>query len=271
MELADAWMLDQPIWQAMWGGRAESPRTIAGRAKDTVDVLTALGGVFGDGWIMLDSKPIATNAPESLDAWTELVEHSRRLDDAGIPVPIGGHRFSVTTTNIENPDLAYATVTFDLGTTLGNTRRAVNRVHVEVYGRGDSVSTYSALAPVGGDIVKLLASVWHPDSVELMTMPLVNLHARVLSLPASQPRIGPVSWLSLASFPALADLQIFGVTTERYGDGVLLYIGSREDPSEDVDTIASVVSQLIAAGALHASPADQAGEPRVPVWLQTTP
>ena len=24
MELADAWMLDQPIWQAMWGGGARN-------------------------------------------------------------------------------------------------------------------------------------------------------------------------------------------------------------------------------------------------------
>jgi hypothetical protein len=271
MQLDDLWMLEPPLWQAAWGGRAEPVPQLASRVKETIDALTGVGGVLAHGWIVAADNEDEETLPTSPAGWASLVESHVSRDDAQKAFPQDGYDVSFFSARVEDPEHAYAVLSFTVGVAEGDPSRAVNRVSLKVRGRGDAVATYEYLAPRAAEILRIFASIWHPDTVEVTDGLLVDAHYDILQHADDWPRLGAITWFSNHAFRLAPDTAVPNAVLEPYGDGVVLYVGSSEDPAGDVASVVAVARELADRGLIQPPPVHQTVEPTVPQWAAPSP
>jgi len=129
----------------------------------------------------------------------------------------------------------------------------------EARGVNSRLPVSSNVRPVAIELVQGLVSVWQPD-IAVLTSRSGNRTQLKLGLPRT-PTIGAVTWLSgHYSVPE----SVTGAEVEPYGDGRLLVVGTRQDPSVDTEAVLAVRAELDGAGVLVPAPPTQAAPPAVP-------
>lgn len=257
LPLWGAWRTHRPLWRAIWGARPETTTDVARRVLGTLDGLSALGGAFSDPWSILGDA--RAEVPTTVDGWADLLDASVDRDASGQTYPASGQHVSIATSGIDTPDRCRAELRIAAGSSVASPRRAVNHVELSVDGRAGHEAVHDLLSRQALELTGLLAEAWEPDAVELVDDRVVELYRSTLGRRSTWPRIGAVTWLHAAAYPAAVQAAPPGATVLREDEGVLVVAGSPDRIDADLAHLEALSRHLADSGVLGPIRVDQTG------------